>query len=349
MLFTWDLQSETLRATRLEDVGRAARLCDALRNIDFVMSCAHPRDIDARLSYLRSFQAMIVNTEKPIVVTAESDEDLEVMWRIACEIRGGAENLVARPYIIVYTEPVSPLQHGRHALGKLLFSADKRLPVAYIPAPIAGGTGPITMAGLLVQGLAEYFVGLVVHQLACPGAPLIFGVCPLVLDLQSAQASYGAIEFTMAHTAQVELARWLDVPNWGYGGMTDSHSLDCQAGLETAEITLLDMLAGSNLTHDVGYQGFGLAASLEQIVVVDEFIDMNRRLLAGLQIDTGTLALDAILAVGAGGDFVSSRHTKRHCREAQWRPTLTSRASREKWERDGATSGSGPVARHYPC
>lgn len=335
LMYTWDLDDKSLRPTRLDDVARAARLCDALPNIDFVMSCAHPHDVTARESYLRSFQAMITNTLKPVVVTAEGVDDLEIMWRIASTLRGSAESLGTKPYVIVYTEPVSPLQHGYDALAKLMFSARNRIPVAYIPAPLAGGTGPITLAGLLAQGLAEYFVGMVIHQLVSPGAPLIFGVCPLVLDLESSQASYSAIEFTVGHTAQAEIARWLDVPNWGYGGVTDSHSLDSQAGLQLAEITLLDMLAGSNLNHDVGYQGFGLCASLEQVVVVNEFISMNRRLLNGIRVDNDTLAIDAISQVGPGGEFVSHRHTRRHCREAQWRPSLTSRDSRESWEREG--------------
>ena len=176
---------------------------------------------------------------------------------------------------------------------------------------------------------------MVVHQLASPGAPLIFGIGPLVLDLMTMQSSYMRRRVLHGAHCQIELARWLDIPNWAYGGMTDSHSLDCQAGLEIAEATLLDMLSGSNLTHDAGYQGFGLAASLEQIVVVDEFVGMNRRLLAGIEVNEETLALDAIADVGPGGEFISHRHTRRLFREAQWRPTILSRETQANWERDG--------------
>lgn len=335
LMSTWDLESGALRDSCLADTRQAARLCDALPNIDFVMSGAWPNELDARIAFLHNFRAMVSNTSKPIVVTAEDRNDLYVMWQIGCALRGGAEELAAKPYLIAYGEPVSPLRHMDEAINKLLFCADVGIPCLYTPAPLAGGTSPITIAGQLAQGLAEYYQGMVVHQLAKLGAPLIFGIGPLVLDLTSMQSSYSAVEFFMAHTAMIELARWLDVPNWAYGGMTDSHSLDCQAGLEIAEITLLDMLSGSNLTHDVGYQGFGLAASLEQIVVVDEFVGMNRRLLAGIVVNDETLALDAIADVGPGGEFISHRHTKDYCRRAQWRPTVLSRASQANWEKDG--------------
>lgn len=336
LLDTWDLETKELRKSTLDDVARAAHLVDGLPNIDFVMSCAYANDVEPHASYLREFQAMMLNTEKPLVVTAADLADTEVMYQVACALRGGAQQLAAKPYFVVYNEPSSPLRHSDTAVAKLLFCAEKSLPVAYIPAPIAGATGPITIPGQLAQGLAEYFLGMVVHQLARPGAPLLFGVAPLVLDMATVQASYGAVEFSIAHTAMIEIARWLDHPNWGYAGYTDSHCLDAQAGLELAEITLLNMLAGSNLSHDVGYQSFGLAASLEQVVVTDEFVSMNRRLLGGVDVNDETLAVDVITAVGCDGDFIKQPHTMRHCRTAQWRPTVLNRATRDNWDRAGS-------------
>ena len=336
LLETWDLETQELRTSTLEDVARAARLADALPNMDFVMSCAYANDVEPHVSFLREFQTMMLNTRKPLVITAEGVDDTAVMYAIACALRGGAEALAAKPYFVVYNEPVSPLQHSDEALAKLLFAAERDLPATYIPAPLAGGTGPITIAGQLTQALAEYFLGMVFHQLVRPGAPLVFGVAPLVLDLATMQASYGAVEVNLAHTAVVEIARWLDQPNWGYAGYTDAHCFDAQAGLELAESTLLDMLAGSNLSHDVGYMSFGLAASLEQVVVTDEFIAMNRRLLAGVEVDEETLAVEVIKAVGAAGDFVGQRHTRRHCRTDQWRPTILNRATRRNWEAGGS-------------
>ena len=89
----YDLETGERRPSRLTDVGRMAHLCDGLPNIDFIMSSAYPHDVEARASYLESFRAMISHTTKPMVVTAAGAEDLEVMWKIACELRGGAEEL----------------------------------------------------------------------------------------------------------------------------------------------------------------------------------------------------------------------------------------------------------------
>lgn len=324
---TWDLESQELRLSTLEDTARAARLADALPNIDFVMSAAYANELEPHCAPLREFQAMMLNTLKPLVVVAADVKDTRVIYEIASVLRGDEQTLAAQPYLMVYGESVSPLQHFDDAIDKLMFCAQHRVPVLYTPATLAGGTAPMTIAGQLAQGLAEYFFGMVLHQLVSPRAPLVFGIGPLVLDMASMQPSYSAVEMDLAHTAMVEIARWLDHPNWGYAGCSDSHCcLDAQAGLEVAQKTLLDMLAGSNLNHDVGYQGFGLASSLEQVVVCDEYISMARRLLAGVVVDDETLALDVVAAVGPGGNFISQAHTRRHCRSGQWRPTLLNRA-----------------------
>ena len=130
-------------------------------------------------------------------------------------------------------------------------------PAIYSPAPLAGGTAPITVAGHTAQGVAESLFGLVIHQLRRPGAPFLFGIGPAVLDMATSQSSYNAPEYLMTFLCQIEMARWLDLPNWGYGGTSDSQVVDAQAGMEIAELTFLSLAAGSNLNHDIGYIDYG--------------------------------------------------------------------------------------------
>ena len=334
LMSTWDLETKELRLSSLEDTRRAARLVDSLPNISFAMSSAWPNELDPSFAFLQNFRAMVQNTRKPLVVTCEGERDLTAMWQIACAVRGGAEALTEKPYFISYTESVSPLAHMDESLDKLLFCADVGVPTLYTPAPLTGATAPVTLPGLLAQGLAEYYQGMVIHQLACPGAPLIYGNVPLMLDFSTMQSSYCGIEVSIGHTASMELAHWMNVPNWAYGGMTDSHCVDAQAGLEMAQFILLNMLCGSNLTHDVGYEGFGLEVSLEQMVLADEYIGMNRKLLAGMTVDEESLAVDVITEVGPSGQFIGHRHTRKHYR-SQFRPTVMSRSSRDTWDAEG--------------
>jgi len=334
------LESETMQRHPcvLEDVVQAARVADAMPNLDFIMSFAHPSDIPASRAYLHSFQAMAANSVKPIVCTAVDRSDLREMWEIARILRHGEEELRGKPYAIYYGEPVSPLQHAIESVDKLLFCAEKSMPVIYSPAPIAGSTAPMTIAGHVAQGLAECFCGLVIHQLKTRGAPFIMGMGPAVLDMATAQCSYNAPEYLLSYITIIEMSHFYNLPNWGYAGTTDSQVPDEQATFEAGLETFIAEMAGSNLNHDVGYLDFGRTGSLDMIVILNEIVDQVRRLYRGIPVNDDTLALDVIREVGSDGNFLVHRHTLEHLQSTQWRPELINRMGYEKWEASGRTS-----------
>ena len=336
----YSLESETSQRHPcvLDDVARAARVVDAMPNLDFIMSFAHPSDIPAPQAYLHSFQAMAANSIKPIVCTAVDRSDLSKMWEIGRILRDGERELQAKPYAIYYGEPVSPLKHAVESVDKLLFCAEKSMPVIYSPAPIAGSTAPMTVAGHVAQGLAECFCGLVIHQLRSNGAPFIMGMGPAVLDMATAQCSYNAPEYLLSYIAIIEMSHFYNLPNWGYAGTTDSQIPDEQAAFEAGLETFIAEMAGSNLNHDVGYLDFGRTGSLDMIVILDEVIDQVRRLYRGVPVNDNTLALEVIREVGAEGNFLVHPHTLENMQSTQWRPELINRAGYDKWKEAGSTS-----------
>jgi trimethylamine--corrinoid protein Co-methyltransferase len=294
--------------TSLESVKRAARLCDALPNIDFIMSFAIPHEIVPRQAFVESFAAMAANSIKPIVNIADDRTELATIWEMTKVLRGGDAPLRDKPYWVHLSGPISPLKHPFKSIDKLIFCARTGMPVIYCPAPIAGSTAPMTVAGHVVQGLAECLFGLVVHQLAAPGAPFLMGMGPAVLDMATSQCCYNAPEFLMAYLAVVEMSNFLDIPNWGYAGTSDSQIPDGQATFEAGLLTYLSAAAGSNLNHDVGYLDFARTGSLEMIVIMDEVIDQIRRIQKGIEIDEDQLAVE-VIGQGGGRDSFSPNPT----------------------------------------
>jgi trimethylamine--corrinoid protein Co-methyltransferase len=337
LIYALEADRMTRQRCRLEDVRRAARVSDALPNIDFVMSFAHPSDITPGKAYLESFAAMAENSVKPIVCTAEGRKDLAEMWEISRILRGGVTALQSKPYWIHYAEPISPLKHPVKSLEKLLFCAETRMPVVYSPAPIASMSAPITVAGHLVQGLAESLFGLVIHQLKSEGAPFLMGMGAAVLDLVSMQCSYNAPEYLMAYAGMVEMSRFLDLPNWGYAGTSDAQLPDGQAVYEAGLLTFLSAAVGSNLNHDVGYLDFGRTGALVMVVIMDEVIDQIRRMHGGIIVDDEQIALPVIEEAARSGDFLMHPHTFEHMQATQWRPTLIDRKGFDAWEEEGRT------------
>jgi trimethylamine--corrinoid protein Co-methyltransferase len=322
------------RLAILDDVANVARAIDFLDEMSFVMNSGIASDVDPDISDIYHFEAMVTHTTKPIVFTAWNLENLETIIQMAEVVAGGAEKLKNSPFIALYTEPISPLLLGEESTQKLMFMAEKSLPVIFTPAVLTGGTGPVTIAGGLVQGNAEILAGYVLANLINEGSPFIYGGGVLPIDMSTSLMSYASPEFMLATSALTDMARYYRLPMFSFAGCSDSCTYDQQASLEGALWTLLSSLSGGNLVHDVGYINNGLTMSFEQLVASNEVIGLVRRITRGFEINDETLALDLIYEIGPGGEYLTSNHTLRNFRR-NWFPDLLSRITYERWENEG--------------
>jgi len=332
---TVDLETREIRDTRADDIITGTIISDALPNIDFIGSYGLPGDVPPGLHYIRCFQMEAENSIKPIFFTAESEDDLAVIWEMACVIAGGPQALSDHPFLISYNEPTSPLAHSKEALGKLMFCAKNQIPVNYAPALLAGSTGPVTLAGAFVVAVAEALSGLVIHQLTRKGAPISSGVAATTMDMLEATVSYTSPEFRLTHSACADLFHYYGLPVWGTAGCSDSQYPDLQTGAEYGFTLLNAALDGANLIHDCGYLGQGFVASPELIIFADETIGMVKRYLRGFEIDSEHLALDVIKQVGPGGNFLQEKHTLDFFRKEHWQPGIFNRKNLPNWIKAG--------------
>jgi trimethylamine--corrinoid protein Co-methyltransferase len=330
-----DPRSGLRRDFQLADIADCMHLCDALPEIGFVMSVGVPRDVPTQTYYRYQFATMIQNTTKPIVVVCDGREDIEAITYMAAAAAGGMEKLSQYPTFLVYSEPTTPLQHSLEATDKLLFCADHKIPITHSPAPMMGGTAPITIAGAVVLGNAEMLSGLVMHQLQNPGAPFLYGHGVHHLDMKEMVSVYGAPEFQLARIMAAEMGRFYGLPVWGYAGHSDSKVVDGQAAADAQFAVMVALMAKTNLNHDVGYLESGLTNSPEMMVLTNEIIAQTRRFTAGVRLDDEALALSVIDNVGPGGEFLSTDHTMAHWREL-WLPQIFNRQRLEPWQEQGS-------------
>lgn len=331
-----DPYSGERRSSSTQSVSNNVRVIDALPNLDFVMSLGISQDVPQPVYDRYQYEAMVTNTSKPIVVTANDAEGFADIIEMAEIVAGGEDALRRNPLIVLYAEPITPLQHSMESVTKLMLAAKKEVPVVYTPCVMAGATTPATMAGTLACGLAESLSGLVLHQLTNEGAPFIMGGVFTIMDMQSTIFSYGAPEFHLLEACLADIAHYLKLPMFGTCGCSDSKTVDEQAGIEAALSILLTTQAGPNLNHDVGYIEYGSTASLEMLVICDEVIGMARRIVRGIEVTPETLAVDVVDRVGPGGHFLRDEHTRKFFKSEVWYPTLIDRKIYANWKADGS-------------
>jgi len=193
--FVIDAYSGERRQAVLQDIANVAKLVDSLPNIDFLMCMGIASDVTEELSDLYHFREMVHNTTKPIVYTAWDLPNLKAIVEMAEAVAGGTEALQRNPFMALYSEPISPLTHAEESCQKLLFLAEKGLPVVYTPGMMIGATAPVTIAGALVQANAEQLSGLLITQLVREGAPMIGAGGIIFMDMSQGLISYAAPEF----------------------------------------------------------------------------------------------------------------------------------------------------------
>jgi trimethylamine--corrinoid protein Co-methyltransferase len=318
-----------------QDVVDCIHVVDALPELGFVMSMGIPSDLETANAYRQQFALMLEHTSKPLVFVCDDRADCEAIAAMAAAAAGSIDQLRLNPTLLLYSEPTTPLQHTRTATEKLLYMAEQSLPIVHSPAPMMGGTAPVTLAGGLVLGNAEVLSSLVIHQLKRAGAPFVYGSGLHHMDMRTTISVYGAPEFQLARVGVAALGQFYGLPNWGYAGHSDSNVMDEQAAADVVFSVMIALLVGANLVHDVGYIEAGLTTSPEMIVFTDEIIAMTRRFMAGVKLDAEALAMEAIHRVGPGGNYLTDEHTMAHFREL-WQPTLFDRQRADDWHAGGS-------------
>jgi trimethylamine--corrinoid protein Co-methyltransferase len=260
----------------------------------------------------------------------------EETLRLGAIVRGGMNELMKKPMLLGFTNPVSPMQLSKELIEGAIIYAKHNQPVLYAPEALSGGTAPSTLAGLLVQQNAEVLSGIMVSQLAKAGAPVLYGTVSAAMDMRTGAPALGGPEVGLINLATAQLARYYKLPCRGTGGNTDSKLVDVQAGIESSLSLLLAAYAGMNFIYDsAGSLDGSIATSYAKIVVDAEVCGMVTRILRGIEVTDETLAVDEIVRVGPAANYLGTPFTMKMFRKEHYMPMLLDRRSRDAWEADG--------------
>jgi trimethylamine--corrinoid protein Co-methyltransferase len=203
--------------------------------------------------------------------------------------------------------------------------------------PELGATSPATLAGAIVQGNAEFLSALVISQMKRKGAPIIYGGSSTTFDMRYAMPRLGAIETAMTASALNQMGKSYKVPTHAYLALSDSKTVDAQAGLETALGAVIGVLAGINVISGPGMLSSENCQSFEKIVIDNDICGMALRLGRGIGVDVETLAEDLITERAPGGNYLASKHTLKWFRTETFFPSkVLDRQNVKNWQKEGS-------------
>ena len=336
----FDIETGQYRESSVQDLYDAARLCDAMENIHHFSRAVVARDIeDNRVMDLNTAYACLMGTPKHVSVSVSDPAHVPDLAKLCYTLAGGEEKFRTRPFLTVMCcHVVPPMRFAEETCEILEAALLAGFPVQLISAGQAGATSPATVAGSLVQAIAETLAGLVFAWLVAPDARVIFAPKPLVADLRTGSMCGGGGEQAILMAAAAQMGKHFGLPTSSIAGITDAKTLDAQYGAERSLAVAMAAHAGSNLiTQAVGSMSSLLGISLEGFVSDNDLVGNILRTVRGVEATPENIAEDVIAQVCRGeGHYLGQQHTFSRMKSDYFYPHLGDRRSPTEWEEDGA-------------
>ncbi len=334
-----DRHTKSARDGLLSDVSNAALIAENLENIHSVIPfLSGVYDIPPSISTPIILGETLKNTNKSMefyLTTGSNPEDsrkdLDNVFNLCSIVAGGRAQLRKKPFLMLYVSPISPLVYTEDQLNVLFQAVENNLPVVITPAILAGITGPVTLAGTLLQANAEFLAGVVLANTVKKGASIMYGHANTILDMHTGIYAGGAVEMGILGACISQMGDYYGIPTNGYFPKSDSHVPDQQVGYEKGMQWALSTLSGMNYLSGAGCVESESLVSLEQLVIDNEIIGMTGRILEGIDLNEEKLAVDLIKEVGPGGDFFKAKHTKLWANSEHFIPKISQKIPYRQW------------------
>jgi len=339
----WILDPATRRERKpvTGDLINLAMVVNECTNLAAQSTSIIPVDVPGNLSdRYRLFIALLFSS-KPVVTGTFAVDAFPTMKEMLLVISGSEKDLRERPTAIFDACPSPPLIWSTLTSRTLVECARSGIPAELVSMPLTGAISPVTLTGALVQHTAENLSGVVIHQLSGPGSPIIYGGSPAAFDMRKGTTPMGAIETMMIDMSYSQIGKHLGLPTHAYMGLSDSKTVDTQAGFESGNGIILAALAGINMVSGPGMLDFESCQSFEKLLIDDQVCGMALRLLEGVVQRGKPMGFDvlkgAIESDRPGEYFLTSPDTLRWFKEELSFPDpLVDRSDYGGWLEDGA-------------
>lgn len=334
---TLDFRTGERRASTLQDVRECTALLDELPELDVMWTQVSASDVPLESRELTEYFTLLTETTRHITFVDCPSEVQRVL--ALCEVLAGdRKSFRERPRLSTLITANSPLGVDGRDLDVHAALAAAGVPINVYSMAIAGATSPVTLAGTVVQGVAEFLGVATALQVAAPGARLLFCFGSAVLDMLRTTFALGSLESALMAVMATEVGHFLGVPTLCPGLSTDAKHAGVQAGYEKAMKASTVCVARPDVVTGWGLLDSHNTMSLPQSVIDNEIAAMLRRLHTPVEVSAETLGAGAIATVGPGGSFLGHKDTARRIRAGEhFLPTISDRVSYDRWAESGVT------------
>jgi trimethylamine--corrinoid protein Co-methyltransferase len=325
------------RPSETKDLARLVKVAEMLPQYDAQSTAVVCNEVAKGIGDLYRLYVVLMLSEKPIVTGSFNIKTLGAMIDMLAIYAGGRAALSSKPQAVFDVCPSPPLIWSSFGADNLIELARARVPAEIVSMPLAGAGAPVTLLGSITQHAAECLSGITIHQLAKPGAPIVWGGAPAIFDMRKGGTPMGAIETAMLDAGYAQVGKSLSLPTHCYLCATDTKVIDAQSGMESGMTALIGALAGVNMISGAGMLDFLACQSPEKLTIDAEAIGMIQHMLKGITVRTETFATAMFEGINFKADFLKQKATRDLFSKEQYLPSnIIDRDSIRGWQNSGS-------------
>ena len=333
-LYICDVDSARLRSATTQDLEDFSRLCDAFPRLGRAHPTFIPQDVPLGACDLHAFATIALNSSRPWRVSVYSADMLPFFIAVQAVCDGSLEAVKAKPVFaakcwmnspfMLTAENIEIAMKARELLG---------LPVTISAMPVAGTSTPLTIAGGLVQSVAEVLMCNTI-SLALDHRLMGWTAGPLVTDMRTGAHTQSAPECDLFGLGAAQMGAYI------FGGEYTAMASPTTMAKVPGVQAMMEKTLGASWAILNGIRSFGSLGILAcadigspvQLMLDIELVQYYERLLAGIAVDDDHLAEDVIREVApTGARYLEHEHSARFCRDEIWTPELSDRSLPMAW------------------
>jgi len=314
-----DWESGELRPGNFDDWLQATHLIDAIDEIgvywNMVEGGFSGNSIGDFISYWRN---VLKNCSKHIQDSTDSIKKSKMLLEIL-QIGFGTKAAIRKTHPFSYLLcPMSPLVIDDTYTDAYLETIGYDLPVAIMPMPLMGSTGPASLISTILTANCEALAMLCLVQAAAPGTPALYAPIPQTIEPHTWRYTGGAVENSLMGAAVTEMGRHYGLPVEASTGGTDQYYPGAQSSYERAINWTLPSISWPDILVGPGLLGGSTILCLEQMVMDVEIFRRCSILREGIATDEDSWLEKSIIETGPGGNFLKQKSTLKAVRDGIW-------------------------------
>lgn len=335
-IYTLDTGNGERRLATFNDWQVATQLTDVMDEFGCYWSAVAGVFETRPVDVVRYWVEILRNFSKHVQESTSKVEETRWLKEILQIVFGTQEEICRLHPVSFLICPSSPLVIEAGYLDAYLETIGLNIPVAVMPMPLLGTTGPGTLISNLVLANCEVLAMVCLIQAAQPETPIIYASIPAISNPYTGRYGSGEVEHSLMGAAVTQLARYYDLPVETSTGGSDHYIPSIQAGYERALNFILPVLSQPDLLVSPGLLGGSLIFSPQQFIIDLEILRRCRRLAQGISTESEKWLEEVISSVGPGGNFLGQRSTRTALRAGElYVAHMGFHESYENWEAQG--------------